>query len=317
MISNILLTAAPLVPLYFGIYLVFLMRNDFDLSLEGTFAVGGAATAALVTQGVSGWAAMPAAVVICAALGLVTATIHARLRIPVFLAGLVMSIALYSVALRIMDKQPTLSILGEETVLSRFDDLSGTSYDVAVLLLLGAIVVVALVLVAVFLGTELGLALRTAGINPKMARSNGFNDKTGVAMALVIANGLAGLSGSLIVQTQGFADVGMGRGIVISGLGGVVLGTLLLRPSSSKLGRVFLAVVVGTVAYQAILIIALRMGLDPVDLNLITAATLVVAIAIQLGVRNATARGRRNNRDATIMREGTGTDLVRALSGKG
>lgn len=316
MLENILLTAAPLVPLYFGIYLVFLMRNDFDLSLEGTFAIGGALTAAVVTGGISGWIAMPFSVLVCGCFGLVTATLHAKLRIPVFLAGLVMSIALYTVALRIMDKQPTLSILGEPTVFSMFDDYGVDAYDVAVLVLLGVLVLVALGLVALFLSTELGLALRTAGINPRMARSNGFNDKIGVGIALFIANGLAGLSGALIVQTQGFADVSMGRGVVISGLGGVVLGTLLLRPSSSRLLRVFLAVIVGTVLYQAILVLALRFGLDPVDLNIVTALTLVVAISVQMAARNATARGRRNNRDISIMREGTGTDLVRALSGK-
>lgn len=316
MISNILLTAVPLVPLYLGIYLVFLMRNDFDLSLEGTFAVGGAITATMVVHGTPAYVAMPVSVLVGGLLGLVTATLHARLKIPVFLAGLVMSIALYSVALRVLDKQPTLSILGESTIIAPFDDLVGNAFNLAVILTLAAVVVVALVLVAGFLSTELGLALRTAGINAKMARSNGFNDKAGVAYALFIANALASLSGALIVQTQGFADVSMGRGVVISGLGGVVVGTLIMRPSSSKLVRIFAAVVLGTIIYQAILVIALKLGLDPVDLNLVTAGTLVAAIAIQMGARGATARGRRNNSDVQIMREATGTALVRTLAGK-
>lgn len=317
-IANVLISAVPLIPVYLGIYLLFLMRNDFDLTLGGTFGVGGAVTAVLLINEVPVVLSMVAGVVVGGLLGLVTAVLHSRLKIPIFLAGLVMLIALYSVALRIMDRKPTIGLTGRTTILSGVDHLGGDAYYFAATAILGGVAILALIVVGLFLKTELGLAVRASGINVQMARSNGINDKTSAAVALFIGNGLAALSGSLVVQSQSFVAVSMTQGtVVLSGLGGVIIGSFIARPTSSKVVRIMAAVVIGALVYHFIVVLALELGLDPVDLNLVTAGTLVLAIAIQIGVRQVVARSRgRTAADFQPLRETTSNELINSISGK-
>lgn len=318
MIANILISAVPLIPVYLAIYLLFLMRNDFDLTLGGTFGVGGAVTAVLLIGGVPVPLAMLAGVLAGGLLGLVTALLHSKLRIPIFLAGLVMLIALYSVALRVMDKKPTIGLTGTTTILSPLEDIGGDAFYYAASAILGSVVLLALVIVGLFLKTEIGLAVRASGINTQMARSNGIDDKRTAAIALFVGNALAALSGALVVQSQSFVAVSMTQGtVVLSGLGGVIIGSFITRPTSSKVLRIMAAVVVGALIYQLIVVVALELGLDPVDMNLVTAGTLVVAVAIQLVVRKvvATSRGR-----AVVeyqpLRDTTTNELINSISGK-
>jgi len=317
-IANAVLTAVPLIPLYLGIYLVFLMRNDFDLTLGGTYGLGGAIAAILLIHHVHYTVAILAAAVGGGLIGLVTAFMHSKLRIPIFLAGLIMLTALYTISLRVMNKKPTISLTSSDTILSGLAGVNGDAFYFAAAGILGIVALIALVAVGAFLKTEVGLALRASGINVQMARSNGFNDKFGAALALLVSNALAALSGALVVQSQAFVAVSMSQGtVILSALAGVIIGALVARPTSSKVLRVMLAVAMGAVIYQLMIVVALELGLDPVDLNLVTALILVLAIAAQILVRRAVALTRKQvPTDFSPLRESRTNELIKSLSGE-
>ena len=283
-VLDTLIAALPLAPVFMGIYIVFRIRNDFDLTIEGSFAVGGAVVAVALIHGVPVPAAMILAIAASSAAGLVTAALHLALRIPVLLAGLVMSLGLFSVNLHVMGS-PTLSLGAETTLFSATNKLSANKASIAVSGIMAVILLVVFGAFALFLKTEVGLALRTTGVNTRMARSQGVNDKALMTLSLMVANGLAGLSGALVVQNQGFVDVNMGTGTFVAGVGAVLLGELLLRPAGSKVVRIVLAVVAGALVYELILVGALREGLNASDLNGATALPLIIAVAAQRYLR--------------------------------
>lgn len=275
-----LVTGLPAVATYAGIYLLFRILNDFDLTVDGSFTMGAAVTAIMTAHGWNPVAGVVAAVLVGAGAGLVTTTLHLLLRIPVLLAGLLMSLALYSVNLRIMGA-PSVSLLNADTLLSPFDSWDGDAKDAVTIALLGAVAVVALLALGAFLRTEPGLALRATGMNPTGSRAQGVDHRVAVATALALANGLAALGGALTAQNQSFAEINMGIGTLIAGAGALLLGELLLRPTAATVGRAMAAVLVGTVVYRMILVGALRYGLPATDLKAVTALTLVMAVLAQ------------------------------------
>lgn len=284
-------TGLPMVPAFLGIYLVLRIRQDFDLSVEGSFALGGAVTSVVLTStGVHHpLLALIAAVAAGAVVGIGTSLLHLLLRVPTLMAGLVMNMALFSITLRVLGT-PTRSVVGFDSIFTGFVDGPGRDADVTMSILLGALVVTVLAAFAVFLKTEIGLAIRASGFNAQMVRSQGVDDRRVLVLSLALANGLAGLSGNLMVQVQGFADVNVGTGTFVSGVGAVLLGSLVLNPSASKVIRSVAAVLVGTLLYRLVLVGALRMGLPAGDLRGVTAITLVVAVAAQAYVAPAVRR---------------------------
>jgi putative ABC transport system permease protein len=291
-ILDTLVTGLPLVASTMGVYLIFRLREDFDLTVDASFTMGGALTAVLLLHGASVPVACIVAVVGAGAMGSITAGLHLALRIPVILAGLVMSIGFYSVNLRIMGT-PSLNLADVPTLFSGYPTLAATQADEVTSLILAAVVLSALGALGLFLRTEIGLALRATGVNPRMARSHGVNDRMLLVLSLVIANALSGLAGCLLVQNQGFADIGMGTGMLIAGVGAVLLGELLLRPTGSKVVRIIACVVVGALLYRLVLVVSLRVGLPAEDLQGITALTLVLAFAAQRYGTSAIAGARR------------------------
>jgi putative tryptophan/tyrosine transport system permease protein len=283
--ADALVTGLPLVPAFMGIYLVFVMRNDFDLTVEAAFTMGGATTAVLLVDGVPVPLAMLAGVAAAGLMGLLTTALHVLLGIPIILAGLIMSIGLYSVNLRIL-KEPTVSLAGVTTAFSGFQAMTRNQSDLATIVALVAGFLVLFGLLGAFLLTDLGLALRSSGVNQQMARSQGVNDRFATGVALMLANALVGLSGAIVVQNQGFADINMGSGVLLAGIGGVLLGELLVRQSASGVVRAIVAVFVGTLLYRLVLALALRAGLDASDLKAVTAVTLVMVFAVRAASRS-------------------------------
>jgi putative ABC transport system permease protein len=280
LVLDTLVTGLPLVASTMGVYMIFRLREDFDLTVDASFTTGGALTAVLLIHGWSLPLACVLAVAAAGAMGALTASLHLALRIPVILAGLVMSIGFYSVNLRVMGT-PSLNVVDVPTLFSGYPTLDATQADEVTSLILAAVVLSALGLLALFLRTELGLALRATGVNARMSRSQGVNDRALLVLSLVIANALAGLAGCLLVQDQGFADINMGTGTLIAGVGAVLLGELLLRPSGSKVLRIVACAVVGALLYRLILVASLRAGLPAEDLQGMTALTLLLAVAAQ------------------------------------
>jgi putative ABC transport system permease protein len=288
---DMLVTGLPMVPGFLGIYLVLRIRQDFDLSVEGSFALGGAVTSVVLTS--SGLHhplfAVVAAIAAGATVGVGTALLHLLLRVPTLMAGLVMNMALFSITLRVLGT-PTRSVIGFDSIFSGFVDGPGRAADVTMSILLGVLAVAVLAAFAGFLKTEIGLAIRASGFNPLMVRSQGVDDRWVLVVSLALANGLAGLSGNLMVQVQGFADVNVGTGTFVSGVGAVLLGSLVLNPTGSKVVRSVTAVLVGTLLYRFVLVGALRLGLPAGDLRGVTALTLVVAVAAQAYIAPAMRR---------------------------
>jgi putative ABC transport system permease protein len=290
-VIDTLVTGLPIMPAVLGVYLVLRIREDFDLTVEGSFALGGAATATLLIAGVPPWVSLLAGMISGSLAGLGTVLLYLLLRIPILMGGLVMNMALFTITLHVLGL-PTVSLVNLPTIFTPIAPTPGRGADLAISGMLAAVVGVVFLLFALFLRTELGLALRASGGNSRMVRSQGVNDNGLLVLSLMISNGLSALGGGLLVQVQGFADVGMGSGVFIAGVGAMLLGVLLFNPSGSQVVRIVVAVIVGALLYRLILVSALRFGLPAGDLKGVTALTLIVAVAAQAYLAPALGRYR-------------------------
>ncbi len=273
-----------------GVYLTFRVLDFPDLTVDGSFTTGGAVTATLIVAGQSPWLATAAGAVAGAVAGLVTGVLHTKGNINPLLAGILTQIALYSINLRIMGQAndpPTagranVPLLRTDTLLSglRDDRLLGTWVSVAVF---AGIVLAFKLALDWFLNTDLGLALQATGDNERMIRAQGVSTDNTKILGLALSNGLVALAGGLIAQYQGFADIGMGIGLIVAGLASVIIGQAIIT------GRRFifatLAVVVGSVVYRIVIQLALQAGADPNDMKLISAILVIAALLLpRLGV---------------------------------
>ncbi len=262
-----------------GVYLSFRILRFPDLTVEGSFPLGASVAARLLEIHVDPSLAILAAIASGAVAGIATALIHTRLRINNIIASILVATAIYTVMLRVMGKAntPLLTVqtfFGE--VLSLFS-LPENSYTI---IAMGSIMTSATALAYyAFLRTDLGLAIRASGDNARMAKSFGVDPRNMEIIALAISNGLAALSGALLAQVQGFADVGMGVGILVVGAASVIIGETLLGPDKT-LAWLVLAVLVGVLVYRLIAATALRIGLAPTDLKLITAILLLLVMGL-------------------------------------
>ena len=251
-----------------GVYLTLRVLNFADITVDGSFALGGGSAALLLSQQVSAPMALLVAVALGALAGMVTGLIHTRLGVNDLFAGILTTTGLYSITLRLM---------GRSNIPLTDVPLAVTS-DMQWLIALLAVVIGMIGLLALMLATDLGLALRAIGNNPVMARSNGISTRRGLTLGIAVGNGLVALAGALVATYQGFADVTMGLGSLILGLGAVIVGESVLRPRS--IAWSLLAVVVGSVLFRAMIAMALQLGLDPVDLKLATALLLLAALGL-------------------------------------
>lgn len=262
-----------------GVYLSFRILDFPDLTVDGSFPLGGAITATLIVQGVNPCLATCIAFLAGGLAGLCTAWLNVQFKILSLLASILTMIALYSINLRIMGR-PNIPLLGQFTVLTPLEGFGIPSWALVPILLL-IIVAIAKFGVDFFLRTELGLAMRATGANPGMARAQGISTGKLIVLGMALSNGLVAFAGGLFAQIYGFADVTMGVGTIVFGLAAVILGETLL--SSGTVPRATLGVIVGSVIYRLAVAIALNanfIGFKAQDLNLVTA--LLVALALIL-----------------------------------
>ena len=259
-----------------GVYITYKLLDIADLTVDGSFALGGSVCAVLVVAGVDPLIAVAAAMLAGMLAGAVTGFLHTVLEIPAILAGILTQIALWSINLRIMGKSNT-PLLQSDTIFSRMTELTGLSSATASIIV-GAIVAVAIIAALYwFFGTEIGSALRATGNNEHMIRALGVSTAKTKMIALMLANALVGLSGGLICQSQKYADIGMGTGAIVIGLAAIVIGEVLmgrLRSFYSKLT----SAVVGSMIYFLIRAWVLQMGMNPNDMKLLSA--IIVALAL-------------------------------------
>lgn len=278
-----------------GVFLTFRVLDIADLSVEGTFPLGAAVAATLIDAGHSVWFAMLIALIAGCIGGTVTALLTTKLKIPALLSGILTMIGLYSVNLMIMGKA-NVPLLRAETVFTLTEDLFGVSSVVATLIVGLIATTVVGVIMYWFFGTVLGTAIRATGCNPQMARAQGINTNVMVILGLLISNGLVALSGALVAQSNGFADVGMGTGTIVIGLASVIIGEVLFGTRSFK--NWLISVVLGSVVYRAVIAIVLELGMPPNDLKLFTAVLVAIALSLPLIKNNFAIMKRSEEADA-------------------
>lgn len=254
-----------------GIYLSFRVLNFPDLTVDGSFPLGAAVCATLITGGIHPVWAIVAAIPAGAMAGFVTAWISTRLKILNLLAGILTMSALYSVNLRIMDK-PNISLAGEPNIFS---------YNIHPIAVLAGVVLLVLAILYWFLRSQIGLALRATGNNSRMARAQGINDRRYIWLGIALSNALVALAGALYAQVHGFADITMGVGTIIIGLASLIIGEAII--SIRTVPQALIACLIGTILYRLIITQALNIhgfGLKASDLNLVTAIIVTFAMIL-------------------------------------
>ena len=283
-----------------GVYLTFRVLDFPDLTVDGSFTTGAAVAASLIIAGQSPLVATAFGAAAGGVAGLITGLLHTKGGINPLLAGILTQIALYSINLRIMGRA-NLPLLREETLFSglRDDGLLASWVSVAIL---AAVALAFMLAVDWFLNTELGIALQATGDNERMIRAQGVSTDFTKILGLIISNALVGLSGALIAQYQGFADIGMGIGLIVAGLASVIIGQALI--TSRRFIFATLAVVVGSVAYRMIIQLALERGFDPNDMKLVSALLVIAALLLpRLGVMRRFRARRRERLLARVAQE--------------
>jgi putative tryptophan/tyrosine transport system permease protein len=261
-----------------GVYLTFRVLDIADLTVEGSFPLGAAVAASMLVKGSDPFTAIVLAAIAGMLAGVVTGLLTTKLKIPALLAGILTMIALYSVNLRIMGKA-NLSLLQADTIFSRFSWISEEKQFV-VLGVGFAVVLLISLLNYWFFGTEIGAAIRATGFNPHMIRANGVNTDVTVILGLLLSNGLVAVSGALVGQSNGFADVGMGVGTIVIGLASVIIGEVLFGTRS--FWNCLLSVILGSIVYRIVIAVVLELGMPPNDLKLFTAILVALALAMPL-----------------------------------
>lgn len=265
-----------------GVYITYKLLDIADLTVDGSFALGGSVCAVLVVAGVDPVIAIIAAMVAGMVAGAVTGFLHTVFEIPAILAGILTQIALWSVNLRIMGKSNT-PLLQSDTIFSRMTEMTGLSTNAASIVvgLIAAVLIIAALYW--FFGTEIGSALRATGNNEDMIRALGVSTAKTKMIALMLSNALVGLSGGLICQSQKYADIGMGTGAIVIGLAAIVIGEVLGRLTPGKLTGFksrLVSAVAGSVVYFLIRAIVLQLGMDANDMKLLSAVIVALALCI-------------------------------------
>ncbi|MDD2402618.1 MAG: ABC transporter permease [Clostridia bacterium] len=268
-----------------GVLLTFYILDFPDLTVEGSFPLGAAITARAVVEGID-----PLLAVLCGAIaggmaGAATGLMNTRLKVNNILAGILTTSAIYTVMLRSMGR-PNISLLGNINFYERVLSLFGLSeagfslfeLQIATISILFLMVVGVRLLLGWFLNTDLGLTIRATGSNEKMMRSLGIDTKHTKLLTLILSNSLVGFSGALACQIQGFADVGMGIGVLVAAIASVILGEILSGKNNLKM--LLTGVVLGSILYRALLALGLRLNLPAEDFKMVTAVLVLLALAL-------------------------------------
>ena len=259
-----------------ALFLSYRILDIADLTTDGCFILGCAVSVSLTAMG-HPFLAIPAAMLAGACAGFVTAFLQTKLGVPSILAGIVTNTGLYTVNLMAMGWKANQSLLKQDTIFTLFHQ-TGIAGDWNDILLSGAITVVAGVLLVLFLGTRLGLAIRATGDNRDMVRASSINPTFTVTIGLCIANALTGLSGAVVGQAQKSADINSGTGIVVIGLACLIIGETIVGRGAMFRGA--LAVIVGSILYRVVYALVLQSPVIPIDcLKLVTAIVVGLAIA--------------------------------------
>ncbi len=265
-----------------GVFFTFRILDFPDLTVDGSFPLGAVIMAMGIKSGIGLIPSTALAITGGILAGMVTAVIHNKLKVPHLLAGILTMTMLYSVNIRILGNRANLSLLREDNILTKAAGLAGdiVSQEMVILILFILIVLAIKILLDIFFHTDMGLTFGAMGSNQQMIVSQGINPDTYKIIGVGLSNGLVALSGAFAAQYQGFADVNMGQGIVISGLASVMIGEFLIK--SNRISMLTLRVILGAIFYKAIMFLGRYYGymihMTPNDLKLISGILIIAAL---------------------------------------
>ena len=259
-----------------GVYLTFRILDIADLTVDGTMCTGGAVCIMMMLSGHNVWISMLAATLAGMLAGLVTGIFHTFMGIPAILAGILTQLSLYSINLKIMGKANQAINVDIFNLLVSLRRVKGVALTQNTLFIVAIMIIILIAVLYWFFGTELGCSLRATGCNPSMSRAQGINTDRNKVLGLMLSNGLVALSGALLTQYQGFADINMGRGSIVIGLAAVIIGEAIFSRIFRNFALKLLSVVFGSILYYLVLQIVIWMGIDTDLLKMLSA--LVVAL---------------------------------------
>ncbi len=263
-----------------GVYLTFRILDIADLTVDGSLGTGGAVCIMLMLSGHNVWVSMAGAAVAGMAAGLATGILHTFMGIPAILAGILTQLGLYSINLKTMGKANQAINVDKYDLLVSLRFIRNVPLYKNTIFIVAIAIVLLIVVLYWFFGTELGCSLRATGCNDKMARAQGINTDFNRVLGLMISNGLVSLSGAMLCQYQGFADINMGRGAIVIGLAAVIIGEAIFGKIFRNFGFKLLGVALGSIIYYLVLQIVIWLGIDTDLLKLLSAGVVAVFLAI-------------------------------------
>ena len=259
-----------------GVYITFRILDIADLTVDGTLCTGGAVCIMMMLSGHNVWMSMLAATGAGLLAGLATGIFHTFMGIPAILAGILTQLSLYSLNLKIMGKANQAINVDKYNLLVSLRRVKGVTLTQNTLFIVAIMILLLIAVLYWFFGTELGCSLRATGCNPSMSRAQGINTDFNKVLGLMLSNGLVALSGALLTQYQGFADINMGRGSIVIGLAAVIIGEAIFSRIFRNFALKLLSVVFGSILYYLVLQVVIWMGIDTDLLKMLSA--LVVAL---------------------------------------
>lgn len=263
-----------------GVYLTFRILDIADLTVDGSLGTGGAVCIMLMLSGQNVWVAMAGATAAGMAAGMATGILHTFMGIPAILAGILTQLGLYSINLKTMGKANQAINVDKYDLLVSLRFIRKVPFYKNTILIVAIAIILLIVVLYWFFGTELGCSLRATGCNDKMARAQGINTDFNRVLGLMISNGLVALSGAMLCQYQGFADINMGRGAIVIGLAAVIIGEAIFGKVFRNFGFKLLAVALGSIIYYLVLQVVIWLGIDTDLLKLLSAGVVAVFLAI-------------------------------------
>lgn len=263
-----------------GVYITFRILDFADLTVDGSLCTGGAVCIMMMLKGQNVWVSMVAALLAGMAAGCVTGLLHTFMGIPAILSGILTQLGLYSINLKIMGKANQAINVDKYDLLVSLRFIRNVPLFKNTILLVSLIIIVLIIILYWFFGTELGCSIRATGCNDKMARAQGINTDFNRVLGLMISNGLVALSGALLSQYQGFADIDMGRGAIVIGLAAVIIGEAIFGKIFRNFGLRLLSVAFGSIIYYLVLQVVIWLGIDTDLLKLLSAAVVAIFLAI-------------------------------------
>ncbi len=262
-----------------GLYITYRILDVADLSVDGSFATGGAVGVMLILNGWNLWAAMLMAFIAGMLAGLITGLLHTLMGIPAILAGILTQLALYSINLKIMGKANQSINVNQTEVLVSLRWVKDFAFHNP-LITVGIVVAVLIGVLYWFFGTEMGCSIRATGANLNMSRAQGINTSFNKVLGIMISNGLVAFSGAFLAQYQGFADVKMGQGAIVIGLAAVIIGEAIFGKIFKNFALRLLAVVFGSIIYYIVIQAVITLGFDANLLKLLSATIVAIFLAI-------------------------------------